>query len=107
MSERGRVAPIGRRAELAMERLLDGHPEFTALKYLGRTSEEVCAVTKALRDNSSVTALYELDGECGIDDEAVRQLFKVLRLNTSVRKLHIASDEITNEGMKHMADGLA
>ena len=44
-----------------MDKLLESHPEFTALKYVGRTSEEVTAVMNALRDNSSVTALYELE----------------------------------------------
>ena len=47
-----------------MDKLLESHPEFTALKYVGRTSEEVTAVMNALRDNSSVTALYELEVLC-------------------------------------------
>eukprot|EP00658_Telonema_sp_P-2_P016242 TRINITY_DN1628_c0_g1_i4.p1 TRINITY_DN1628_c0_g1~~TRINITY_DN1628_c0_g1_i4.p1 ORF type:complete len:100 (-),score=33.75 TRINITY_DN1628_c0_g1_i4:57-356(-) len=58
--ERGRVAPISSRAERTMDALLADHPEFTALKFIGRTSEEVTAVTNALRDNSSITALYEI-----------------------------------------------
>eukprot|EP00656_Telonema_subtile_P052988 TRINITY_DN7538_c0_g2_i1.p2 TRINITY_DN7538_c0_g2~~TRINITY_DN7538_c0_g2_i1.p2 ORF type:complete len:177 (+),score=37.14 TRINITY_DN7538_c0_g2_i1:84-614(+) len=105
--ERGRVAPISRRAEKTMDALLESDPEFTALKYVGRTSEEVVAVMKALRDNNSITALYDLEGgEGGLTDEGLRQLSKVLRLNTSISKLHIASDAITEEGLKCLADGL-
>lgn len=108
MSERGRVAPIGRKAEQTMDKLLESHPEFTALKYVGRTSEEVTAVMNALRDNSSVTALYELEGgDEGLTDEALRNLMKVLKLNNTMRKIHISSDAITAEGIKHLAEGIS
>eukprot|EP00658_Telonema_sp_P-2_P016240 TRINITY_DN1628_c0_g1_i1.p1 TRINITY_DN1628_c0_g1~~TRINITY_DN1628_c0_g1_i1.p1 ORF type:complete len:186 (-),score=63.79 TRINITY_DN1628_c0_g1_i1:248-805(-) len=105
--ERGRVAPISSRAERTMDALLADHPEFTALKFIGRTSEEVTAVTNALRDNSSITALYEMQGgEHGVTDEGLRQLSKVLRLNSTITKLHIASDAISNEGLKWLSEGL-
>lgn len=101
----GRAAPIGRRAEKTMDQLLAD--AITALKYIGRTSEEVVAVMKALRDNSSVTALYEMQGGAdGLTDEGLRQLSKVLRLNNSIIKVHISSDAISAEGIKYLADGL-
>eukprot|EP00657_Telonema_sp_P-1_P007921 TRINITY_DN28311_c0_g1_i3.p1 TRINITY_DN28311_c0_g1~~TRINITY_DN28311_c0_g1_i3.p1 ORF type:complete len:177 (+),score=35.21 TRINITY_DN28311_c0_g1_i3:270-800(+) len=105
--ECGRAAPISLKAERTMDSLLESNPEFTALKFIGRTSEEVVAITKALRDNSSITALYEMEGgENGLTDEGLKQLGKVLQLNPSITKLHIASDAITHEGVSVFTGGL-
>jgi len=103
---KGTESVLSRRTERLIDQIYESTWNFKALRSLGGSSEEVVAITKALRDNFSITAVYDMRHTDGVDDEACRSLASALRLNHTVTKLALDSDRITNEGIKHLASML-
>lgn len=99
----GTATKISPQIEKLVDQLYESTWNNKALKYIGTGSEEVVAITKALRDNFSVTAVYDMRGDGGIDDDACRHLSNALRVNDTVTKLSISSTSITDEGIKAIA----